>query len=230
MKAFPGNDKIVAFDRAGHEFLVTPCGRLWIHAKADDVIASCESLMLVFGQFKIDKDAEAAEKKGGCWKFALSSGDDLVLTSCVIAPPCGQYPEGLTTVADFVKFLAKEVGAATPTLECHEIQHQFEKDGAGQAIKHTLTVKVTANCIYVPLKVPKDRKEDYHNLGSRLCVGAAGQSWDWGSGEHSLGRLVLRGVLQYGDAKQYTGIVPGKISIHLKENVKVQARQLRRMA
>ncbi len=85
--AIQGNQDTMSWMLGQHRLLFTPTGQLGFFASSDDVITTTQSLALVFGQFKIDNDAEALLKKNtSCWKFEMTTPEEQLCASCATPP------------------------------------------------------------------------------------------------------------------------------------------------
>ena len=224
-----GPNEIASIKHQGHDLLVVKkTGELWIFAESDDVLLADQSLMLVYGNSKVNQDAEKALEKPGAWRYEVKDVGQRVVASANPPPASGPFAAEQQEFGTFLKWLVDELAVVNPKMECHSLQCVFEKDPAGKVTSYDFKVAPTTICAFVPAAVPPEFRVDAKNLGSYLMLGDKSKDmWNWQDGT---GReLVLVNSIHYEQSQQYTGIAPGKPSIHLKEDIKVRKHTLRQL-
>ena len=111
-------------------------------------------------------------------------------------------------------------------MECHEISVNKSQTKAGDP-KHT--IKNISDLLFQTLARPRNVKPEFVNTGS-----AVAKTDLWEGREHKLGywswKYIETPSWKYIETPQFTGIVPEKPTIVLKQDIRVQKDTLRRLA
>jgi len=225
LKAIPGNEHALEFEFgiAGMQLVVTPNSECWIYnsKNSDDVVETDACLMLVYGIYKLDAEADAAIATKQAFLFALTA-ESLVEAESSKNAASGPYPSGVATFGEFCSWLLAEL-KVTPTLECHNVT--AIDDVAATAAAGSPLFKVDANksCAYLPQSAPANASNPHQYAGSILMMAKEGKNFDPVTGKHVQGHLVLQHRPKYQASRQFSGIVPAKPGIYLQNNLKVRA-------
>ena len=127
----------------------------------------------------------------------------------------------MATLDQLLSFLATH-DIVDPTMECHEISVNKSQTKAGDP-KHT--IKNISDLLFQTLARPRNVKPEFVNSGT-----AVAKTDLWEGREHKLGYCRMLLSWKYIETPQFTGIVPEKPTIVLKQDIRVQKDTLRRLA
>jgi hypothetical protein len=214
----------------GQIFHFTDVGGVWVWGEVDDVVSELECIVQVFGEFVLDKIAEAALSKIPLvvWKWAMSTpGHKAIYRSAPLG--ANVFPAVVKTLAEFLEFLEQN-GKHNPQADFHETTAKYERNDADDVAGRTWEIKSIASCAFKPLIIPKNTAPLAENLGSIATTGLAAANWDWTTGLHKMGYLRIVDRMSFETHAQFTGIVPEKPGLFLAKNIRVVKGTLRQLA
>ena len=109
-----------------------------------------------------------------------------------------------------------------PSIECHEVEVNKSHTKA-EDLKHN--IKKIKELLFQTLACPRNVKPEFVNSGTGLA-----KTDLWEGREHTLGYCRLLLSWKFIENPQFTGIVPEKPTIVLKQDIRVQKDTLRRLA
>jgi hypothetical protein len=221
---------VASITHGGQIFHFTDVGGLWVWGEVDDVASELECIVQVFGEFVLDKIAEAALSKIPLvvWKWAMSTPEHKAVYR---SAPLGAnvFPAVVKTLAEFLEFLEQN-GKHNPQADFHETTAKYERNDADEVAGRTWEIKSIASCAFKPLIIPKNTAPLVENLGSIATSGAAAANWDWTTGLHKMGYLRIVDRMSFETHAQFTGIVPEKPGLFLAKSIRVVKGTLRQLA
>ena len=123
-----------------------------------------------------------------------------------------------------------EVSINNTPFACHKLTATSKKDSAGDIVGREYTIEVEKECVFLPLPTPRKTGACWGDAGSYLLSGDAAGEWDFETGLHSKGYVVIKNYLKHSQTEQHMGILPDKIALYLVNPLKITKDQLIRVA
>ena len=137
------------------------------------------------------------------------------------------YPPAYGPIADFLEHLDAlcDVDINAMPFACHKIEAVVTKDDTGAIVGREHKIEPTTACVFKPHPVTK-KGVTWEEAGSFLAAGAAAKKWDWKSGKHKGGNLILSNNLVFDESKPTRGVVPDTIAIYVAHPIEVEKGSL----